>query len=447
MRILVKDALLDGKPCSLLLEEGKISWIRDSAEEHPRREIAPAIPGPDPVPDTPRGTDSDVDRVLDARGLHAFPSFRNAHTHVAMVLFRGYGDDMPLMDWLRTRIWPAEARLTAEDVYHGARLGIVEMIRSGTTFFNEMYWHRDAIERAVQELGVRAVLGGILLDLGDPEALEAQQEELEHLARNAPRTGRVKVALAPHSIYMVPPHVLERVGELARKHDLLVHIHLSETEDEVRTCLEANGCRPAIHLQRTGLLGPHLVAAHGQFLDDSELELFGEAGATIVTNPTANLKLATGGIFPYAAARRAGVRVCLGTDGAASNNNLDLVEEMKMAALVQKHREADATVLPAEEALALATSNPAGLFESASGTLAPGEPADLVLADFSSPGTQPVHDPISTLVYAASGRCVRTTICGGRVLMHEGRIEVCDESEVVAEAVKVARRVTQPERS
>lgn len=200
--------------------------------------------------------------------------------------------------------------------------------------------------------------------------------------------------------------------------------------------------RPAHLLEAVGLVDERLVAAHGVYLDEAELALLGAAGATVVTNPAANLKLATGGIFPYPDARRAGVRVVLGTDGVGSNNSLDLFEEMKLAALLQKHRAVDATVLPAREALGLATTAPAELFGPGSGRVAEGEPADLILVDLSGPATRPGHDLASDLVYAANGSVVHTTICDGRVLMYDRRIEVVDEDEVFREAEDAARRVT-----
>lgn len=441
MSLLIKNALLHGATCSIRIRHGRIESVVPSAEAPP---------------------DDTAGRVIDARGLHAFPSFRNGHTHVSMVLFRGYGDDMPLMDWLSTRIWPAERHLTEEDVYLGSRLGLLEMIRGGTTFFNEMYWHRPGIVRAVEELGMQALVGVTVIDLGDPAVLAKQKEEVDELVRQrrAARTaldsasvskswtkGVADLALAPHSIYTVSPEMLAWIGELARQEDLLVHIHLSETAGEVEDCLRAYGCRPAEHLRRLGLIGPNLIAAHGQFLEQGELEMLGGAGATVVTNPTANLKLATGGIFPYRRAREVGVRVCLGTDGAASNNNLDMLEEMKIAALVQKHADRDATSLPAAEALAMATTSPANAFRLGSGRIEPGAPGDLVLIDFSGPSTQPLHDPVSALVYAAGAANVRTTICGGRVLMHEGKVEVCDEREVIESAVDAARRVIERSRA
>ena len=429
MSLFIRGAIVDGTPRSILIREGRIT------------ELLP--PGTSPPGQGWEGG-PEVDRIIEAQGLHAFPSFKNGHTHVAMVLFRGYGDDMPLMEWLQTRVWPAEGRLTEEDVYLGARLGILEMIRGGTTFFNEMYWYRPAIVRAVEEMGVRALVGCTLIDLGKPEVLEAQKREMLDLAEGRIPSGnpeRVGLALAPHSIYTVPPEVLRWIGELAGAHNLPVHIHLSETQGEVDRCVEAHGCRPAFLLDRLGLVNSRLLAVHGQFLDDEELALLGRAKATLVTNPTANLKLATGGIFPYRAARKAGVRVCLGTDGAASNNNLDILEEMKVAALVQKHREVDATVLPAPEALAMATITASEAFGLGAGALEPGAPADLVLLDFSGPSTQPLHDPISTLVYAANASNVHTTICAGRVLMHDRIVEICNEAEVIGSAADAVRRL------
>ena len=415
MNLEIRAAILNGTAHDIVIGNGRIESITPHASNGP------------PAADT---------RVIDGRGLHAFPSFRNAHTHVAMVLFRGYGDDMPLMDWLRTRIWPAEAQLTEDDVCAGARLGILEMIRGGTTFFNEMYWHRPALVRAAEELGVRAMIGQTIINAGGEELLNQQKRALEQLAAEEPasESGRVKLCAAPHSIYTVTPEELKWVSEIAERYDLLVHIHLSETQGEVDDCIRLRGCRPAVLLERCGLMTNRLIAAHGQFLDEDELELLGNAGAALVTNPAANLKLATGGIFPYAQAKASGVRVCLGTDGAASNNTLSMIEAMKLAALLQKHREQDATVLPAAEALAMATSTPAEVFGEGSGRIEVGAPADMILVDFSDPAMQPLHDPVSQLVYAANGSCVHTTICDGKVLMHNRIVEVCDEREVIEQA-------------
>jgi len=422
VELVIRGASIDGTEHDIGIEGGRIAWMGD--------------------PGAGGGADPSAARTIDGRGLHAFPGLRNGHTHAAMTLFRGYGDDLPLMEWLRTRIWPAEARLTEEDVYHGTRLALVEMIRSGTTYFNDMYWHQPGVVRAVEELGLRAHVGSVFIDHGDPSGVEAGAQRdavLEQVEERHALGPRIQVALAPHAIYSVAPESLVWMGEQAAKHDLIVHIHLSETRDEVDACVEKHGLRPAFLLQRLGLLGPNLVVAHGVYLDPEEMGLLAEHGATVVTNPTANMKLATGGIFDFRTARAAGLHVALGTDGPGSNNNLDMIEEMKMLALVQKHRAADPTVLTAHDALAMATTVPAETFRLGSGRLEAGAPADLILVDLSHPSTQPVHDPVSALVYAANGRAVHTTICDGAVLMHEGRLEVVDEDEVVAGAVAVAR--------
>jgi 5-methylthioadenosine/S-adenosylhomocysteine deaminase len=425
----IDDVTLDGVTASILI----------------RGETIEAVGPAPPSGRTSGGTDTDaVERVIDGTGLHAFPALRNGHTHAAMTLFRGWGDDMPLMEWLRTRIWPAEALLSEDDVYHGVRLACLEMIRSGTTYLNDMYWHRPGVVRALREMGLRAHVGSVIIDVGDGDSVRKQQEAvLRDVEERDALPPLLRISLAPHAIYTVRPQTLKWVGELARREGLPVHIHLSETREEVEQCLSEHGVRPTRLLQQVGLLDTDLVVGHGIYLEGEELELLAEAGATVVTNPTANLKLATGGIFDYSAASAAGLRVALGTDGPASNNNLDMIEEMKTVALIQKHRAVDATCMPASEALALATSNAAAAFDLGSGRIEAGAPADLMLVDFSHPSTQPLHDPVSSLVYAANGRAVHTTICAGRVLMHEWRIEHVDEHEIVGDAVRAATELAR----
>jgi 5-methylthioadenosine/S-adenosylhomocysteine deaminase len=413
--LLLRDPLVDGRPTSIYVEDGAIAAL---------------------------GEEREADRVIDAAGLHAFPSLKNGHTHAAMTLFRGHGDDMPLMEWLKTKIWPAELSLTEEDVYHGTRLALLEMIRGGTTYLQDMYWHRDGVARAVEEMGVKAHISSVFIDLGDADRAKEQRDRtLERLADRDRHGPRVMFALGPHAIYTVSTGSLEWIGELAKREDLLVHIHLSETESEVRDCVSEHGLRPVALLDRLGLVGPNLIAAHGVWLDDEERGRMAEAGATVVTNPTSNLKLAVGGIFGYREARAAGLRVALGTDGAASNNNLDLIEEMKVAALVQKHRTGDPTELPAREALALATTAASQAFRLGPGGIEVGGVADLMLVDLGDAATQPVHDPVSNLVYAASAAHVHTTICDGRVLMHDRVLEVGDAEEISREAARTAKEL------
>ncbi len=360
-----------------------------------------------------------------------------------MALFRGWGDDLPLDTWLRERIWPAEARMTPDDVHAGTRLAIVEMIRSGTTHFNDMYWHAPAIARAAAELGVRAHIGAAFVDLGNDAVARRWWNAVEGWLEQRDAWGpRIRATVAPHAIYTVSTENLDRLGRLADRHDLLVHIHLSETEREVADCVGAHGMRPTELLERHGLVTSRLVAAHGVHLNEAEFALLGDAGATIATNPAANLKLAVGGIFDLAAAEAFGVRVILGTDGVASNNNLDLFEELKLVSLLQKHRTGDATTLPASRALDLVTTAPTSVFGLGSGRIEKGAPADFLLLDLSGPATAPGHDLASDLVYAANGSVVHTTVCAGRVLMHDRRIEVADEEEILDSARSAARRLT-----
>jgi 5-methylthioadenosine/S-adenosylhomocysteine deaminase len=414
----LRDVVLDGRSTSIFIEHGKIAAIDDE----------------------PR----DADRIIDATGLHAFPALANGHTHCAMTLFRGYGDDMPLMEWLQTRIWPAERALTEQDVYHGTRLALLEGIKGGTTYVNDMYWHRDSVARAVRDMGVRGNLAAVFIDMGDGEMAKAQQEQTEALIETQDAFGpRVELALGPHAVYTTSRASLEWIAEVAEREDLLVHIHLSETGTEVEECVEKHGMRPPALLEKLGLVGRRLIAAHGVWLDDEELAMLANADATIVTNPSSNLKLAVGRIFPYARAKEAGLRVVLGTDGAATNNNLDMIQEMRLVALLQKHNSGDATCLPATEALSLATTQASEAFRLGSGRIGVGEAADLMLVDFSRPVTQPLHDPISNLVYAADAGSVHTTICDGEVLMHNRDIEVADEEEIVAEASRAARELLE----
>jgi len=373
------------------------------------------------------------DETIDAGGDHLVPPLVNGHTHAAMTLFRGSGGDLPLMPWLEEKIWPVEAKLSEEDVYRGARLACAEMIRSGTTRFWDMYWHPGATARAVADAGIRATIGAPLFDLhGSPvELREAAHRGLEELAG----CGReITPALAPHAIYTVSEESLRWIGELSAERDLPVQIHLSETEKEVQDCLAEHGERPAFYLDRLGMLTERTVLAHGVWLDPEELALVAERGATVVSNPVANMKLAVGGVFPYPAARAAGVAVGLGTDGAGSNDSLDLLADLKTFALAQKHAAADPTAIEAAEAWAIATGDRAPLLGA--GALEPGTDADFLLLRADSPELG-IGDLVSDLVYAAGGAAVATTVVAGRVLMREG--ELPELEETVARAAERAR--------
>ncbi len=411
----IDGALLDGQRVGLRTALGQIAELG--------REVAP----------------HDGDHVIDGAGLALVPGLVNAHTHAAMTLFRGYADDLPLMEWLEQHIWPVEARLEADDVYWGTRLACVEMIRTGTTRFLDMYWHPEATARAVLDAGLRGVIGTPLIDLGDPErAARVRDAALQSTALvEQLRNDRIEPSLTPHAIYTVGEESLRWVAEQSAARELIVQIHLSETAREVDDCLAAHGVRPAHYLDRVGLLGERTVLAHCVHVDDSELDLIAERGATVSTNPAANMKLAVGGAFPYAAANARKVRLGLGTDGPGSNNSLDLLADAKLFALLQKHANADAALAPAQEVWALATGARSPLLAGRD-TLTVGGPADFLLVRADSPELS-LGDLEAGLIYAASGAVVDSTVVAGEVLMAGGVVD--GEGEVVAMARERAARL------
>ena len=407
MSLAVVNGTLDGERVRMRVEDGAIARLG------------------------PRIEPREGDEVIDADGMAIVPGLVNGHTHAAMTLFRGYGADLPLMRWLQEAIWPVEAHLDEEDVYWGTRLACLEMIRTGTVRFWDMYWHPAGTVRAVEDAGIRATVSAPLVDMGDapggdgvPRMAERSLEEI-----GEPR-AHIAPALGPHAIYTVSEPGLRWIAEASADRELPIHIHVSETEEEVTACVRDRGMRPAQYLDRLGALGPRTVLAHGVWLDESELALVAERGATLVTNPVANLKLAVGGVFPYRSARGQGIPVGLGTDGAGSNDSLDLLQDLKVLALVQKHHARDPSVLPAEDAWRIATGQTAPVLRG-SGRIAEGEPADFLLIRRDSPELG-VGEFVTDLVYAASGSIVDTTVVNGRVLMRGGAVEGADE--IVAKA-------------
>jgi 5-methylthioadenosine/S-adenosylhomocysteine deaminase len=414
LSLVVAGATLDGEIVGLRAEDGLIAELGPEVEAQPD------------------------DELIDAAGLLLAPPMVNGHTHAAMTLFRGFGDDMPLMEWLETRIWPAEAKLEPEDVYWGTRLACVEMIRSGTTKFLDMYWHGTEVAAAVRDAGIRAVISTVIIDQLDPAKGEKLRgEALEVLDQLAEAGSRVQPSFGPHAIYTVSAESLRWISDVAADRQIPVQIHLSETEQEVSDCLEAHGKRPAAYLDELGFLSERAVLAHGVWLDQAELELIAERGATVVANPAANMKLAVGGLLPYPAAARAGVGIGLGTDGVSSNSNLDMFEEVKLFALSQKHASGDPSTLPADEALAIARGRRSRVM---GGTmLAAGEPADFLLLRASDPELS-AGDTHADLVYAAGGSVVDSTIVAGKPLMRNRQI--ADADEIAGEVRARARRLT-----
>jgi len=405
------DATLDGEPVGLRAERDVIAEVGPGVQARPE------------------------DEVIDGSGLAMVPGLVNAHTHAAMTLFRGFADDLPLMTWLEEHIWPAEARLEPEHVYWGTRLACAEMIRTGTIAFWDMYWHPGAVARAVEDAGLRAVVAVPLIDGDDPDAARVQADEALDSVRGS-TSGRIRAGYAPHAPYTVGPDSLRWVSERAKERGATIQIHLSETRKEVEDCVAEHGVRPAFHLDRAGMLGPDTILAHGVWLDEAELELIAERGATVVTNPVANLKLAVGGLFPYLAARERGVAMGIGTDGPGSNNSLDLLSDLKTFALLQKNAAFDAAAVDAPETLRLGRGEASELLRSP--TLGIGDPADFLLVRSGSPELA-MGELDAGLVYAASGAVVDTTVVAGRALMREGVVE--DADEAVAKAQECALEI------
>ena len=373
-------------------------------------------------------------RVLDGTGMALVPPFFNAHTHHAMALLRGFADDLPLHEWLNDHIWPAEARMTREHMLAGVRLAALEAIRSGSVFFNDMYFNWAFCAPAVEEMGLRAVVGDTLMSSTPRDAV---RQSFERAGRPATPSGRIRWSLAPHAVYTADEALLRETAEVARATGATVHIHVSETEREVRDCFAAHGCSPVEWLHRLGLLSPNLVAAHAVHLSDRDLELLADSGAAVIHNPSSNMKLGSGA-FPAAQVLARSIPLLIGTDGPASNNSVDMHAEMRLAALLAK-LPGDPAVLPAPQALDCATAAAARIFGIDSGVLAPGHLADALVVDLSDPRLVPDSDFVSNWVYAADNASIVHVLCDGRLLM-ENRF-VPHQDEILEDARRAAREL------
>ena len=366
------------------------------------------------------------------------PGLVNAHTHAAMTLMRGLADDLPLMEWLNGHIWPAEAHWVGpEMIRDGTQLAIAEMLRGGVTCFNDMYFFPDEVARVAAHAGMRAVVGLIVLDFptiwaGDADEYLHKGLEVHDQLRGNPL---ITTAFAPHAPYTVSDAPLEKVRMYAEELDVPVHMHVHETADEIQQGLTAGGKRPLERLAALGLLSPRLAAVHMTQLEEEELERFGQYGAHVVHCPESNLKLASG-FCPVERLRRAGVNVALGTDGAASNNDLDMFGEMHTAALLAKAVANDAAALPAAEALRMATLNGAralGL-EQVAGSLEPGKAADMVAVSLGALESRPMYHPVSQLVYATGRDKVTDVWVAGRHLLKDRNLTTLDGEAIIARA-------------
>jgi 5-methylthioadenosine/S-adenosylhomocysteine deaminase len=380
--------------------------------------------------------------VIDAKNSLVMPGLVNTHTHAAMTLFRGYADDLQLGEWLQQYIWPAEAGLTAEDVYTGSLLACLEMIKSGTTAFADMYFFMDETAKAVEASGMRASLSHGLIELWDAKKGEKDLKEGRRFVRawQGAANGRIKTMYGPHAPNTCSEEFLAKVKEEAKKDGAGLHIHVLETEAELNAMKERYG-KCSVHLlEDIGFFGPDVLAAHCVWLSDGDIEILSKRGVNVSHNPISNMKLASG-IAPVQKMLERGVNVSLGTDGCASNNNLDLFEEMKTAALLHKVNTFDPTVLPARQVLEMGTVNGAKALGLEAGVLRPGNKADLIIVDLKKPHLTPCFDAYSHLVYAAKGSDVRTTIVDGKILMDNYEVLVMDEYKVLDEAQKAAEEL------
>lgn len=385
----------------------------------------------EPGLDAPAGAE-----VVDCSRFAVFPAFYNGHTHAAMSLLRGYADDMPLQKWLQEYIWPFEAKLTGGDIELACRLAFLEMIKSGTVFFADMYWHRERTIKIVEEMGIRAAVGVTFAE----SLMTAEQIEgnFKFLAAHTGESDRISLTVAPHSVYTVGEKMLKRCADFAHSEKFFVHTHLSETVKELEDCEKQYGCSPVRLLERTGMLDSKLAAAHCVHFSDDDMKAFVDSGATAVLNPCSNLKLASG-IPPIDRLLRAGAKVALGTDGDSSNNNLDMHEEMKLAALLAKVQ-GGAETLPAYDALKMATVNAArayGLMDA--GEIREGYLADCLLVDLKNERMVPSHNLVSNWVYAADSSCIDSVICNGKFVMRNRHVD--GEEEIVREAEACAKRL------
>jgi 5-methylthioadenosine/S-adenosylhomocysteine deaminase len=374
------------------------------------------------------------------------PGLVNLHIHAAMSLMRGMADDLPLMEWLNNHIWPAETRhVDAGFVFDGTRLACAEMLRGGITCFNDMYFFPEASIQAVLASGMRAAVGMIIIDFPTAYASDADDYLAKGLALRDKYNHHplLSFCFAPHAPYTVSDKVFANVLTYAEQLDLPIHVHLHETDDEIRNSLKVNGVRPMERLHKLGLLGPNLIAVHMVHLNSDEIGLMAQQGCSVAHCPSSNLKLANG-FAPIAPLLEKGVNVGLGTDGAASNNRLDMFEEMRFAALLAKGQSGRAGMLPAWQALQMATLNGARALGlgALTGSLVAGKAADIAAVDFSSLELAPCYDPVSHLVYAAGREHVSHTWVNGKMLLNDGELTMLNEQELLLRAEFWRERMT-----
>ncbi len=404
-KLLLKSVFFEKQLCDIQIEETIFSSIEPSASK------------------------ADFDgEIVDCKGLAIFPAFYNAHCHVAMTLLRGYADDKPLFEWLQKHVWPMEAKLTEKDIEIGSRLAVLEMIKSGSVFFADMYYKREATMKVVEEMGIRATIGVTLSDaLTSPKGIE---QNIAFLKKHTGESERVSLAVMPHSIYTVSEAVFTESIAIAKAENYLIHTHLAETKKEVDDCYTQHHCSPVELMERYGALNSRLIAAHCVHFSEKDYTLFADAKATAVVNPCSNLKLHSG-IPNITKLIRSGIHVALGTDGASSNNNLDMQEEMKVASLISKTNTTEAP-LSSKEILTLATESGAKAYGLQAGKIKVGYLADCILLNMNNERMVPCHDITNNWIYSANSSAIDSVLCNGKFVMRSRHID--GEEDIVREA-------------
>ncbi|MGM0445979.1 MAG: amidohydrolase [Bacillota bacterium] len=380
------------------------------------------------------------DKIIDCKDKVVLPGLINNHTHSSMSILRGYADDLILDKWLKNKIWPAEAKLTEDDIYWGAMLAILEMIKTGTTTFTDMYFHMNKVAEAVEKSGIRAVLGEGLIEEND--GIEGLNDSLEFAVEyNTKAEGRIKTCMAPHSVYTCTPDYLKKVSYAALENNLLVNIHVSETKDEVNIIKDNYNTTTVQLLEDIGLLDNDIIAPHCVYVNDKDIKLLKDKNVGVVYNPSSNMKLSSG-IAPISKLLDNGINVSYGTDSAASNNNLDLIEEARMGSYLQKVSTGDPRVLPIEENLKMLTLNGAKILGYTNlGEIKEGYLADLVLINTNNiPHQYPSYNYLSNIFYAGNGGDVDTVIVNGEVLMENRKLITIDENQVYKNIEKLSKK-------
>ncbi|OED30270.1 amidohydrolase family protein [Methanosphaera sp. WGK6] len=419
--ILIKDTIIlseDIKKGSVLIVDDKIQEVNDKL------------------------TNSDADKIIDGSNKITMPGLINTHSHVAMTLLRGVGDDQDLQTWLNEYIWPKEAKLNENLVYAGSKLAMAEMIKTGTTTFNDMYFFMEETAKAVDESGMRALLGYGMIDLFDEEKRKSELKVTKDFISKCHNTcdGRVQVAVAPHAPYTCSEEILCESKKLADKNDLKLHIHVSETKQEVTDLKNDKNQTPFEYLNNIGLLDKNTIAAHGVWTTDDEMKILEEKEVSISHNPSSNMKLASG-IAPVHDYLNNNINVSIGTDGVSSNNNLDMFSEMKLTPLLQKVKTLDSKVLPAKSTFNMATKNGAKALGINTGEIKEGKLADIILVNTNVPHMTPVRNALSNIIYSALGSDVDTVICNGNILLEDKELKTINEKEVIEDAKLAASQL------